>query len=74
LPLKRSRWSSRNYSVVSGAVFGAIFWAIWHATQGGRRDFASIAGTYAERYELQVDEDVADEARRLVDQTPTGRP
>jgi hypothetical protein len=59
---------------VGGAVFGAIFGAIWHALQGGRRDFTSIVGTYADRIELQVDDEVADEARRLLDGTPTDGP
>ena len=62
------------YTVIFSAILGAMFWAIWHAAQGGGRDFASIAGTYADRYELQVDEDVADEARRLLDRTPAGDP
>jgi len=62
------------YAVVAGAIFGSIFWAIWHAAQGGRRDFASISGTYAERYELQADADVADEAQRLLDRMPAQRP
>ena len=57
------------YAVIIGAIIGAVFAAILHAVQGGRRDFASIAGTYAERYEVQADEDVADEARRLLDWT-----
>jgi hypothetical protein len=55
------------YSVITGVVVGAIFGAIWHAGQRGRRDFASIGGTYAERYEVQVDDEVADEAQRLLD-------
>jgi hypothetical protein len=57
------------YTVIFSTILGAIFWAIWHGTQGGRRDFASVSGTYADRYELQVDEEVADEARRLLDRT-----
>jgi membrane protein required for beta-lactamase induction len=57
------------YTVIASAIFGAIFWAISHAAQGGRRDFASVAGTYADHYELQADEDVADEAARLLDRT-----
>ena len=60
------------YAVSVGAIFGAIFGAIWHAAQGGRRDFASIATTYAERYELQADDEVADEARRLLGPAPAG--
>jgi hypothetical protein len=55
------------YALATGVVTGAIFGAVWHAAQGGRRDFASIGGTYAERYEVQADEQVADEARRLLD-------
>jgi membrane protein required for beta-lactamase induction len=62
------------YAVIASAIFGAILWAIWHAAQGGRRDFASVAGTYADRYELQADEEVADEARRLLDRRPADRP
>jgi hypothetical protein len=58
------------YSVITAAILGAIIWAIGHAAQGGRRDFDSIAETYAERYELQADDEVADEARRLLDRTP----
>jgi hypothetical protein len=57
------------YLVIASAIFGAVFWAVWHAAQGGRRDFASVAGTYAESYELQADEEVADEAGRLLDRT-----
>jgi hypothetical protein len=55
------------YSVITGAIFGAIIWALGHWAQGGRRDFASITGTVAERYELQADNEVAGEARRLLD-------
>jgi hypothetical protein len=58
------------YTVIVSAIFGAILWSISHAAQGGRRDFASVGGTYADRYEVQADEEVADEARRLLDATP----
>jgi membrane protein required for beta-lactamase induction len=54
------------YSVITAAIFGAIFWAIAHAVQGGRRDFASVTGTVADSYELQADDAVAGEARRLL--------
>jgi heat induced stress protein YflT len=57
------------YAVITGALIGAIFSAIGHAAQGGRRDFASIAGTYPRHYALQVDEEVADEAQRVLDRT-----
>jgi hypothetical protein len=33
---------------------------------GGRRDFASVSGMRASRYDLQVDDEVADEAARLL--------
>ena len=56
------------YSVVVTAVFGGVFGTIAHALQGGRRDFASVGGVYADRVELQVDAEVADEARRLLDE------
>jgi hypothetical protein len=62
-------WSLFAYSVITAAIVGAVFAAVVHAAQGGQRDFASIAGTSAERYELQVDAEVADEARRLLDGT-----
>ena len=55
------------YTVLTTAVFGGVFGAIAHALQGGRRDFASVGGVYADRFELQVDAEVADEARRLLD-------
>lgn len=51
-----------------GAVVGAIFGLIMHAFTGGRRDFGSIAGMQADRYLVQVDEDLADEAARLLSQ------
>jgi hypothetical protein len=38
------------YAVITGALVGGVFGAIGHAAQGGRRDFASIAGTYPSRY------------------------
>ena len=57
------------YTVFGTAVYGGILAAITHALQGGRRDFASVGGVYADRVELQVDAEVADEARRLLDPT-----
>lgn len=54
------------YGLVAGAIFGAIFGAIGHAATGGRRDFASTSGMQADRYELQVDAEVADRATELL--------
>jgi hypothetical protein len=42
----------------AGAIFGAVFGALAHSAMGGSRDFASVARTEAERYEVQVDEEV----------------
>jgi hypothetical protein len=61
------------YALVAGALFGAAFGAIAHSAMGGRRDFASVTRTEAERYELQVDMTVADEAQRLLDAIPAER-
>jgi hypothetical protein len=49
-----------------GAVLGALFAVILHALLGGRRDFASVRSTTADRYEVMVDEPFADDARRLL--------
>ena len=58
------------YGLIAGALLGALLGALMHAAQGGRRDFASVAGTQAERYEVQVDEGAADEAERLLRELP----
>jgi hypothetical protein len=50
------------YSIIIGLLFGAILRAVDHAATGGRRDFASTARMGAERYEVQVDSEVADRA------------
>jgi hypothetical protein len=58
------------YSLVVGMVFGAPFGAIVHYLMRGRRDFASIARTRADRYEVQVDDSFAGEAERLLARMP----
>jgi hypothetical protein len=58
------------YGLGMGVLFGALVGAILHAAQGGRRDFRSVAGTQAERYDVQADESVADEAARLLAALP----
>jgi hypothetical protein len=47
-----------------GAVVGALAGLLGHALTRGRRDFASIATMTADRFELQVDEELAAEAER----------
>jgi len=49
-----------------GLIFGALFGVLLHAAQGGRRDFASVRSMEPSRYDVVADEDVADEAVRLV--------
>ncbi|MFK0043512.1 hypothetical protein ACIQU4_05285 [Streptomyces sp. NPDC090741] len=54
------------YGLVFGAIVGALSGTLLHALQGGRRDFASIRSMRPSRYEVVVDEEVADEAVRLI--------
>jgi uncharacterized membrane protein len=49
-----------------GALVGALFGLLMHALTRGRRDFASVGAMRADRYELQVDRQVAEEAARLL--------
>lgn len=58
------------YALVVGVLFGALFGFVGHSLQGGRRDFSSATGVQAERYEVQVDEAVADRAREVIDRLP----
>ena len=55
-------WLLIIYGVVTGGLFGALFGALTHAMGGGQRDFASVRTMTADRYELVVDEDVAERA------------
>ncbi|MFE4968772.1 general stress protein [Streptomyces sp. NPDC056660] len=54
------------YGLIFGAVVGALLAVLLHATQGGRRNFASVRSMEPSRYDVVADEDVADEAARLV--------
>jgi hypothetical protein len=58
------------YALVAGAILGAGFGALAHAAMGGQRDFASVAGMRADRYEVVVDESVADQAAELLGRLP----
>jgi hypothetical protein len=58
------------YGVVFGAVVGAILGLVFHARQGGRRDFAAVRMLLPSTYEVLADEEVADEAIRLLSQRP----
>ena len=49
-----------------GMLTGALIWVLTHALLGGRRDFSSVPAMRAQRYEVLVDEAVADEAERML--------
>jgi hypothetical protein len=55
------------YGLVFGAVLGAIMGVIVYAMQRGRRDFASVTMILPQRFEVVVDDEVADEAARLLE-------
>lgn len=60
-----------GFAVVLGAAVGAVSAALVHeALSGGRRDFISATRIEADRYDLQVDEDSAAEAERLLSSRP----
>jgi hypothetical protein len=52
------------YWILVGAVFGVIFALVGFALTRGRRNFTSVVGMNADRYEVLVDEPFADEALR----------
>lgn len=60
------------YGVLLGTVFGTIFATVAQAMQGGRRDFASVRGMEAERYEVQVDHEVSARAKQLLAELDEG--
>jgi hypothetical protein len=61
------------YAVAMATVFGALSGALVHeALSGGRRDFVSGTRIEADRYDVQVDEDSADTAKRLLDMMSGG--
>ncbi|MFD1528975.1 general stress protein [Pseudonocardia aurantiaca] len=55
------------YGLIFGAVIGAIIGVIVYAMQGGRRDFESVVITRPQRFEVVVDDEVADQAARLLE-------
>jgi hypothetical protein len=58
------------YGLVAGTLLGALFSVAFQIARRGRRDFSSTAATVADRYEVQADGGVADEAARLVEAMP----
>jgi hypothetical protein len=56
-----------------GALVGALMGLVTHALSGGRRDFSAVGGMRANRYEVVVEEPVADEAARLLGELTRSR-
>ena len=56
------------YGLLFGAVIGALLGVLFHALQHGRRDFGTAQAILPSRYELVVDDEVADAAARLLEQ------
>jgi len=54
------------YGLVAGTIFGAVFAAVGQAAQGGRRDFASVRGMQAEKYDVQVEHEHSVRAKQLL--------
>jgi hypothetical protein len=54
-----------------GALVGSLVGLVAYSLQRGRRDFASVGGVHAERYDVLVDAEVADQAERLLRQAPS---
>ena len=54
------------YGLLIGALVGAIIGVIVYAMSGGRRDFVSVTAVLPQRYELVVDDEVADRAVQLL--------
>ena len=62
------------YGLVVGAIIGALVGLLMHALSGGQRDFASVGGVHASRYDLLVDDEFAEEAARLLGTHPGAQP
>ncbi|MFE6130045.1 general stress protein [Streptomyces sp. NPDC056437] len=54
------------YGLIFGAAIGALLGLFLYALQRGRRGFASVSAMQPSRYEVVAEEDVADEAARLI--------
>ena len=64
-PLVSGLWLG-FWGLVIGALIGALLGLAAHAATGGRRDFSSISGTQATRYDVLVQTAHADEAERIL--------
>jgi hypothetical protein len=69
-PVIASGWLAL-WGLVFGAVIGALMGLIGHLLLRGRRDFSSVGSMRADHYDVLVDESVADNAMRVLEQRPT---
>jgi hypothetical protein len=58
------------YGLIFGAVVGAVLGVIMHALQRGGRDFHAVRLMVPTRYEVVVDDELADDATRLLARSP----
>ena len=60
----------RGWLIFDGLWFGAVIGALWglivYAVTRGNRDFTSVGAMQADRYEVRVDDEVAERAARLL--------
>lgn len=61
-----SFWGPLITGLLIGVLFGAVMGAAAHAAMRGQRDFSSVKGLVADRYEVLVADELAVEAERLV--------
>lgn len=61
------------YGLLVGAVFGAVLGALGHAALRGRRDFSSVQGMVAGRYDVVAEPEVAGRAAALLAELPADR-
>jgi hypothetical protein len=54
------------WGAITGAVIGLVIGAVGHALWRGQRDFSSVAGMQAGRFEVVADVEVAEDARRII--------
>lgn len=54
------------YGLVVGIIISILFAVAGYAATRGQRDFSSVGGMQAERYNVMVDTDVADEAEGML--------
>jgi hypothetical protein len=65
-----SFWSLLGFSLLVGALGGALIGAISQSSRGRERDFSSESQTRADHYEVQVEDGYAAEAERVLSTMP----